>query len=129
MYCIINGFLTDITLRVTDLFRLKWRCNGCETDKTFFQRKRNGHLPNTRNTNFCLTYSLFSLLKTPVYTPAKRSFRVVYCFQPVGHSIIPWFGQWVIPSTFKVFFCNLSNSCPILFKFSPHHNHQSMHVW
>ena len=44
---------------------------------------------------------------------------MVYCFQSVSHPIIPWFCQWVIPPKFKVFFCNLSNVCPILFNF--HH--------
>ena len=129
MYRIINGRLTDITVRVTDLFRLK----GGATDEKrtkLSSNVRETDIYRTRGTRLCcLTYSLFLLLKTPVYTLEKRSFRVVYCFQPVPHSIIPWFCQWVIPSTFKVFFFNLSNVCPILFKFSPHHNHQTMHVW
>ena len=129
MYCIINGRLMDITVRVTDLFRLKRRCNGRETDETFFQRKGDGHLPNTRNRNLLPHIFIVLVIENTCLYPAKRSFRVEYCFQPVSHSIIPWFCQWVIPSTFKVFFYNLSNVCPILFKFSPHHNHQALHVW
>ena len=42
---------------------------------------------------------------------------LVYCFQPVRHSIVPSFCQSVIPSMFNVFFCNIRNVCPILFKF------------
>ena len=113
----------------------KWSFNGyhCTSNRLVpgktdeKQTKRSSSVKETdiyqtRGTQICcITYSLFSLLKTPVYTPAKQSFSVVYCFQPVRHSIIPWFCQLVIPSTFKVFFCNLSNVCPILFKFSPHH--------
>ena len=30
-------------------------------------------------------------LYPPPPPPAKRSFRGVYCFQPVRHSVIPWF--------------------------------------
>ena len=89
--------------------------NGLVPAKTEVQRMRNGQKrsSNVRETDIyrtrvtrlcCITYSLFSLLKTSVYIPAKRSFRVVYCFQPVRHSIIPWFRQWTIPSTFKGFF-------------------------
>ena len=33
-----------------------------------------------------------------IIPPAKRSFRGVYCFQPVRHSVIPSFRDSVIPS-------------------------------
>ena len=35
----------------------------------------------------------------------------------------------VIPSTFKFLLYNFNSFCPILFIFTPHHNHQTMHVW
>ena len=118
----ISPVVRKPVIEVTDQVRYK------ETKRS--SNVRETDIYRTQGTRICcLTYSLFSLLKTPVYTPTKRSFRVVYCFQPVRHSIIPWFCQWVIPSTFKVFFCNLSNVCPILFNFSPHDNHQTMHIW
>ena len=65
-------------------------------DKTEAQSMRNGEKPspNVRETDInqsqgtqicCLTI----LLKTHIYTHAKQKFRVVNCFQPVCHSIIP----------------------------------------
>ena len=57
-----------------------------------------------------------------IIPPAKQSSRRVYCFQHVRHS--------ALPSTFKGFFLlyNFDSFCPILFKFTPHLDHQRMHV-
>ena len=70
-----------------------------------------------------------------VIPPAKRSFRGVYCFQPVRHSVIPSFRDSVIPSfrhsvnIWTSLLNNLSSFCLICFKFSPHLHHQTIHVW
>ena len=67
--------------------------------------------------------------------PAKRSFRGVYCFQPVRDSVIPSFRDSVIPSfrhsvnIWTSLLNNLSSFCLICFKFSPHLHHQTIHVW
>ena len=58
--------------------------------------------------------------------PAKRSFRGVYCFQSVHDSKIPRFRDSVILSSFFEGF--IISSRPILFKFSPHLNHLTLHV-
>ena len=56
--------------------------------------------------------------------PAKRSFRGVYCFQPVRHSVIrDSVNIWISLLN------NLSSFCLICFKFSPHLHHQTIHVW
>ena len=115
--------------------------------------------------------------------PAKRSFRGVYCFEPVRHSVIPsfrdlfflWFCSVTLVPTarfcsnfhrtlairhcmfcrkigaegsvlqelchfviltaryfcahfFMIFLCIFCSYCPILFKFSPHLNHHTLHV-
>ena len=73
-------------------------------------------------------YIILPIENTYLY-PQKGRFMLVYCFQPIRHSIVPSFCQSVIPSTFKIFFCNMRNNCPILFKFSQHHDHQTMRVW
>ena len=82
--------------------------NGLVPDKTEMQRMRTGQ---------------------NVLPKSKGSFMLVYYFQPVRHSIVPSFCQSAIPSMFNVFFCNIRNVCPILFKFSQHYNHQTMRVW
>ena len=70
-----------------------------------------------------------------VIPPAKRSFRGVYCFQPVRDSVIPSFRDSVIPSfrhsvnIWTSLLNNLSSFCLICFKFSPHLHHQTIHVW
>ena len=56
-----------------------------------------------------------------IYTPAKRSFRGVYCFQSVRNPEILKFCHSVHISKFLMY--NLSSFCPILFKFSTHFNH------
>ena len=128
-----TGYVAHYKRSINGYHRTSYGFVPAATDEKRTQRSSNVRetdIYRTRGTRICChTYSLFSLLKTRVYTPAERSFRVVYCFQTVSHPIIPWFCQWVIPLKFKVFFCNLSNVCPIFFKFSPHHNHQTMHVW
>ena len=54
--------------------------------------------------------------------PTKRRIRGVYCYQLVRDSEIP-------SSIFEGFaLYNFISSCPILFKFSPHLNHQTLHV-
>ena len=62
-----------------------------------------------------------------VIPPAKRSFRGVYCFQPVRHSVIPSFRHSV--NIWTSLLNNLSSFCLICFKFSPHLHHQTIHVW
>ena len=70
-----------------------------------------------------------------IIPPAKRSFRGVYCFQPVRDSVIPSFRDSVIPSfrhsvnIWTSLLNNLSSFCLICFKFSPHLHHQTIHVW
>ena len=70
-----------------------------------------------------------------IIPPAKRSFRGVYCFQPVRDSVIPSFRDSVIPSfrhsvnIWTSLLNNLSSFCLICFKFSPHLYHQTIHVW
>ena len=44
-------------------------------------------------------------------------------------SVIPSFRDSEIPSTFKVFAHNFDSFCQILFKFTPHLNNQTVHVW
>ncbi|KAH3716316.1 hypothetical protein DPMN_059037 [Dreissena polymorpha] len=46
MYRIINGRLTDITMRVTYFYRIKRQCSALVPDKTFSERERNGKVPN-----------------------------------------------------------------------------------
>ena len=76
-----------------------------------------------------------SFLETIIIPPAKRSFRGVYCFQPVRDSVIPSFRDSVIPSfrhsvnIWTSLLNNLSSFCLICFKFSPHLHHQTIHVW
>ena len=62
-----------------------------------------------------------------VIPPAKRSFRGVYCFQPVRHSVIPSFRHSV--NILTTLMNNLNSFCLILFKFLPHLHHQTIHVW
>ena len=58
------------------------------------------------NNNLVCQKRFLSMVKTchsltvcfACYTPAKRSFRGVYCFQPVHDSVIPSFCHSVIPS-------------------------------
>ena len=75
------------------------------------------------------------MIKFVFIPPAKRSFRGVYCFQPVRHSVIPSFRDSVIPSfrhsvnIWTSLLNNLSSFCLICFKFSPHLHHQTIHVW
>ena len=47
----------------------------------------------------------------------------VYCFQYVRHSVTPSFCPHL-----NILLCDLSSSCPTLFKLSPHLNHQTLHV-
>ena len=42
MYRTINGQLTDITVRVMDKYRVKWKCNAWATDKSVPERVRQG---------------------------------------------------------------------------------------
>ena len=60
-------------------------------------------------------------LISSLYPLAQRSFREVYCFQHVH--------DFVIPSIFKVLLNNFDSFFQILFKFTPHLNHQTVHVW
>ena len=87
-----------------------------------------------------ITFKYMYLLKVFVklllfIPPAKRSFRGVYCFQPVRDSVIPSFRDSVIPSfrhsvnIWTSLLNNLSSFCLICFKFSPHLHHQTIHVW
>ena len=62
-----------------------------------------------------------------LYPPEKRSFRGVYCFQPFRHKFMKEF-ILSFRQHFKVLLYNLSRVSPILFKFSPHLNNQTMHV-
>ena len=84
------------------------------------------------NSFWCIKYLLQVYIVIP---PAKRSFRGVYCFQPVRHSVIPSFRDSVIPSfrhsvnIWTSLLNNLSSFCLICFKFSPHLRHQTIHVW
>ena len=139
------------------------------------------------NANLCSSkyrlvgiYYIYTLMQYDVIIPlAKRSFRGVYCFQPVRHSVILSFRyhflmfcsvtlvalgrfcsnffhtltirhcmfcrkkgvegsvlqelcHFVILTArdhfFKVLRCNFSSPCLILFKSSPHLNHQTLHV-
>ena len=48
----------------------------------------------------------------------------VYCFHHVRDSVIPKFRQHLM-----ILLYNCDSFCPILFKFTTHHNHQTMHVW
>ena len=47
MYRIVNGQLTDIGVRVKVKYRVKRKWNVRETDKTFFERMKNGFVPVT----------------------------------------------------------------------------------
>ena len=89
--------------------------------------------PYTLSTNCTKLNSLW--FTSVIIPPAKRSFRGVYCFQPVRHSVIPSFRDSVIPSfrhsvnIWTSLLNNLSSFCLICFKFSPHLHHQTIHVW
>ena len=83
-----------------------------------------------------LHYENLPMQYTEIFIPpAKRSFRGVYCFQPVRDSVIPSFRDSVIPSfrhsvnIWTSLLNNLSSFCLICFKFSPHLHHQTIHVW
>ena len=60
------------------------------------------------------------------YTPRKCSFRGLYFFQPVHHSVILLFCHSVI--IFEISLYTSCSFCSILFKSSPHLNHQTLHV-
>ena len=80
---------------------------------------------------FSITYpspDVFLVIKVGIIIPpAKRSFRGVYCFQPVRHSVTPSFRHSV--NIWTSLLNNLSSFCLICFKFSPHLRHQTIHVW
>ena len=59
-----------------------------------------------------------------IIPPAKRSLWGVYCFQHVRDSIILKFRLHLM-----ILLYNFDSFCPILFRFTPYHNHQTMHVW
>ena len=50
-------------------------------------------------------------------------FAGVYCFQHVRDSVISKFRQHLM-----ILLYNCDSFCPILFKFTSHHNHQTMHA-
>ena len=87
-----------------------------QSDKTFLLSSKKVSLPELVPSTHAL--GLFpnndhGLTMTIFISPAKQSFRGVYWFQHVRES--------EIPSTF--------NDFPVLFKFTSHHNHPTMHVW
>ena len=56
------------------------------------------------------------------YTPLQNGVLVGYTI--FSMSVIPSFRQHL-----KILLCNFDRFCPILFRCTPHHNHQTMHVW
>ena len=83
--------------------------------------------PPTKHANYSHLSSLQVCTEYWFIPPAKRSFRGVYCFQPVRHSVIPSFRHSV--NIWTSLLNNLSSFCLICFKFSPHLRHQTIHVW
>ena len=54
----------------------------------------------------------------------NRVLEGISCFQHVRNSILPSFRQHL-----RFLLYNFDSFCLILFKFTPHLNHQTMHVW
>ena len=104
-----------------------------------FQSVRNSVIPSFRHSvniltsllnnlsSFCPMFFKFSTHLHHKTTPAKRSFRGVYCFQSVRNSVIPSFRHSV--NILTSLLNNLSSFCPMFFKFSTHLHHKTTHVW
>ena len=58
----------------------------------------------------------------PLLNPLQNVVLVGYTV--FSMSVIPWFHQHL-----RCLLYNFDSFCPILFKFTPHHNHQTVHVW
>ena len=63
--------------------------------------------------NYC------SIVMMSLFIPSRKTeFSGVYCFQHVCGSVIPKFRQHLM-----ILLYNFDSFWPILFKFTPHHNH------